>query len=330
MNEIQNPYGEVPSSIAPRNTVMDVESNRMVAEVQGMVLMAKKFPRDPVRAMENILIECQRSGLAEVALYSYSRGGTDISGASIRLAEVIQRNWGNMEASVVELSQSNGQSEMMSYCWDIEKNVRNTKIFTVKHERYTKKGTYALSDPRDVYENNSNLAARRLRAVILATVPGDIVEAAVQQCEATLKSKADTSPEAMKKMVEAFGQYNVTKHQIEKRIQRKLDSITPAQLIALRKIFNSLKDGMSSQADWFEQDQSASGSSKKPGVDELKAKLRSKKEKDPPPVAEATTETEMPEFGEEDIVVCPYTKDPIVHDLCGTCQVKDHCDVAAC
>ena len=56
----------------------------------------------------------------------------------------------------------------------------------------------------------------------------------------------------MKKLVEAFGHYKVTKEQIEKRIQRRLDTITPAQLVALRKIYNSLKDGMSGPMDWFD------------------------------------------------------------------------------
>ena len=43
-----------------------------------------------------------------------------------------------------------------------------------------------------------------------------------------------------------------TPAQIEKRIQRRLDTITAAQLVQLRKIFNSMKDGMSTPADWFE------------------------------------------------------------------------------
>ena len=330
MNEIQNPYGEVSTTVPQRNaSSMDVEAGRAIAEVQGMILMAKRFPRDPIKATDDILIECQRPGLAEVALYSYARGGTDISGPSIRLAEVIQRNWGNMEASVVELSQNNGKSEMMSYCWDIEKNVRNTKIFTVKHERYTKKGTYALSDPRDIYEQNSNLAARRLRAVILATIPGDVVEAAVAQCEATLKAKADTSPEAMKKMIDAFTQFNVTKQQIEKRIQRKIESITPAQVVSLRKVFNSLRDGMSSASDWFEiaesevPDQSLKGADA--AKDALKRHRRTKLEMDAAKQAEGGGQVDPPPGAQ---VTCPKTGElTFVSAFCdsGECPDRNGC-----
>ena len=183
--------------------------------------------------------------MAEQALYSYARGGTDITGPSIRLAEAIARNWQNIEFGVKELSQEDGQSEMMAFCLDLESNVRQTKTFFVKHTRFTKKGSYHLDDPRDIFEVVANQGARRLRACILGIIPGDIIDAAVSQCEQTLKAKADTSSEALKKLVDAFVPYKITKEQIEKRIQRRLDAITPAQLIQLRKVFNSLKDGMS-------------------------------------------------------------------------------------
>jgi hypothetical protein len=39
---------------------------------------------------------------------------------------------------------------------------------------------------------------------------------------------------------------------IEKRIQRRLDAMTPALMVQLGKVYNSLKDGMSTIADWFE------------------------------------------------------------------------------
>ena len=60
------------------------------------------------------------------------------------------------------------------------------------------------------------------------------------------------TPESLAKLLETFEKYGVSKAQIEKRIQRHLDSMVPAQMAGLRKIFNSLKDGMSKPQDWFE------------------------------------------------------------------------------
>jgi hypothetical protein len=245
---------DAPVATQPKQTqaLVDIEQHRAMAEVQSAIVLAKKFPRNQIEAMDRILTACQRPALAEQALYTYARGGTDISGPSIRMAEAIAQNWGNIQFGVKELEQRNGESTVQTYAWDMETNTKQEKTFQVKHERFTKKGKYALQDPRDIYEMTANQGARRLRACILGVIPGDVIEAAVAQCEQTLKAKADTGPDAIKKMMESFEKYGVTKEQIEKRIQRRLDSITPAQVVSLRKIYNSLKDGMSSPADWFE------------------------------------------------------------------------------
>lgn len=263
---------ELMQNVPDRNmpAITDVEGQRAIAEVQAAVVMAKRFPRDQKRAYDKIMLACQRMSLAESAIYSYARGGTDIAGPSIRLAEAIAQAWGNLQFGIRELEQRNGESTVEAYAWDIENNTRQIKTFQVPHKRHTKKGTYNLTDPRDIYENVANNGARRLRACILGLIPGDIVDAAVAQCEATLKAKADTSPEAIRKLVEAFKTLGIAKEQIEKRIQRTLDAITPAQVVGMRKIYNSLKDGMSSPADWFE----ATTPAESKGMEGLKEKMK--------------------------------------------------------
>ncbi len=247
-----NALTTTPKTPAMGGAMVEVEQQRAIAETQGAMIIAKRFPRNQIEAMDRIEQACSRQGLAETALYSYARGGTEITGPSIRLAETIAQNWGNLQFGIRELEQRNGESTIEAFAWDIETNVRQVKVFQVAHKRHTKKGSYALEDPRDIYELTANQGARRLRSCILGIIPGDIVESAVKQCEVTLHSKADTSPESLKKLCEAFSVFGVTKDQIEKRIQRRLDTITPAQIISLRKVYNSLKDGMSSVTDWFD------------------------------------------------------------------------------
>jgi hypothetical protein len=240
--------------------LVQTESSRAIQEVQAAMVIAKRFPRDEKSALDRILNACSRQSLAEQALYTYGRGGTDISGPSIRLAEAIAQQWGNLQFGIRELEQRNGESTVEAFAWDVETNTRQVKIFQVPHVRYSKsKGNTPLSDPRDIYELVANQGSRRLRACILGVIPGDIVEEAVRQCDATLSASADNGPEAQKKILEAFKSHGVTKEQIEKRIQRRIDAITPAQVIQLRKIAISIRDGMSSPADWFEGIASESG-----------------------------------------------------------------------
>jgi len=248
------PFTGLPEVIQEAPAVLaEATAQREIAEVQAAMIIAKRFPRNQAKATDRIMVACQRPTLAEGALYTYARGGTDITGPSIRLAEAIAQQWGNLQFGIRELEQRLGESTVEAYAWDLETNTRQTKTFQVKHIRRTRaKGNYTLEDPRDIYEMVANQGARRLRACILGVIPGDIVEAAVNQCESTLKAKADISPEAVKKMVDVFTPYAVTKEMIEARIQRKIDSITPAQIISLRKVYNSLKDGMSNPGDWFD------------------------------------------------------------------------------
>ncbi|ADE12176.1 hypothetical protein [Sideroxydans lithotrophicus] len=248
-----NPFGVATQSAKqPGNAVAQSDQQRSIAEVQAAMMIARMNPRDPIAAMDRILNACTRPTLADAAVYTYSKGGSDVSGPSIRLAEAMAQAWGNMQFGIRELDQSGGESTVQTYAWDVETNTRREVTFQVPHVRYTKKGSYKLEDPRDVYELVANQGSRRLRACILAILPGDVTEAAVAQCEATMKIKADTSPEAMQKMVVAYEAFGVTKDQIEKRIQRRLDAIQPAQVVSLKKIYASLRDGMSAAADWFE------------------------------------------------------------------------------
>jgi hypothetical protein len=283
----------VASAPAAPGGLLNQEAQRAVAEVQGAILVAKRFPRNEKEAFDKILLACQRPSLAESAIYTYARGGTDITGPSIRLAEAMAQAWGNIQFGIRELEQRPGESIMESFAWDVESNVRQVKVFTVRHVRATKKGSYALEDPRDIYEMTANQGARRVRACILGILPGDIVEAAVEECEATMKAKADTGPDALKKLVEAFGKFSVTREQIEARIQRRIEAITAAQLVGLRKIYNSLSDGMSTVGDWFQAQEEVPAAETKPtGVEAAKSALSRRARPTPPP---DTVETVTPE-----------------------------------
>lgn len=258
-----NPFAQKGAGMA----TVEVESQRAVAEVQAAMMLARRFPRDPIAAMDRILNSCTRASLAEGALYTYSRGGSDISGPSIRLAEAMAQAWGNMQFGIRELEQREGESTVEAFAWDVETNTRQVKVFQVRHERHTKQGAKKLTDPRDIYELVANQGARRLRACILGVIPGDVTEEATKQCETTLASSADVSPENIKKMLGAFeSKFGVTKDQIEKRIQRRIDAMQPAQMVALKKIYASLNDGMSKAEDWFEGEGEAPTLTKKPAT----------------------------------------------------------------
>lgn len=255
-NEIQkqeNPFGN-QTPARQENALVETESQRAIQEVQASMVIAKKFPRDQVAAMDKILNACTRSTLAATALYSYPRGGTEVTGPSIRLAEAMAQVWGNMQFGIRELSAANGSSTVEAFAWDVESNTRQVKVFQVPHARYSRAhGLQKLTDPRDIYEVIANQGARRLRACILGVIPGDVTEAAVNQCEVTQRQNIEVTPETIKAMAKAFKEdFKVTEEMIQNRIGKRMEAINPPQMINLRKIFQSMRDGMSKPSDWFD------------------------------------------------------------------------------
>ena len=254
---------------------------RTLAEVQVAVMMAKQFPRDKIIAKEKLLNDCCREGLASAAMYSYARGGTEITGASIRLAEAAKNAWGNMQSGWRVLSRTNvggiETSEIEAYAWDSENNTRESVTFSVRHWRDTKKGGYALTDERDIYELCANNASRRVRACILKMIDKDVIEDALQQCQLTLNNKVQITPEKIQQMVKMFEDVGVSKKQIENRVQRRVDAINGILLHSLGKIYNSIKDGMSEPKEWFDGVEADTEEEKK-GNEKLKEVLQKKAE----------------------------------------------------
>ena len=233
-------------------TAMEIATSRSIQEVQGAMMIAKRYPRDETAAVSRIVRACKRIGLAEQAAYSFPRGGKQIRGPSIRLMEMIAANWGNVEAGWVELERGIGESQVMAYCWDYETNTRFPIVFAVTHIREKKSGNVRLTDPRDIYEKVANEASRRVRACIQRVIPGDVIDRAMTECNKTLSGN-NTKPlcDRVTEMVIAFSGLGVTEAMIETRLGHKLSATDEAELVSMREIFTSIRDEMSDRFDWF-------------------------------------------------------------------------------
>lgn len=251
-----NPFSNAPrrADAVTGSAMAAIESDRAQREVEMAMAMARRFPRDEQAAAAKILSACTRPTLATSACYAYPRGTETVTGPSIRLAEAIAQAWGNLHFGIVELAQGRGESSILAYAWDLESNTKSEKIFTVPHLRHTKSGSYALKDPRDIYEMVANQGARRLRACILAIVPGDVVEAAVRQCEVTAAGEIGDVKDAIPKLLDAYGKLGVSRSMIERRLHHRLEATTQPEILQLRHIYQTIRDGAAGVEQFFEPD----------------------------------------------------------------------------
>lgn len=252
-----------------------IESSRAMQQVQAAILIAKRFPRDVNQAHTRIMKACERYSLAERAFYSYPRGKENVTGGSIRLAEVIAQNYGNLDFGVVELERLEGRSIALSYCWDLEANVRQAKTFEVAHEMKAGGSMKRLTDPRDIYEYVANMGARRLRSCIFGIIPIDLREDAEKRCREILANgkKGETLEERIRRALLAFKGFGVSQEMIEERIGHRIDLTTGEELVELQSIYNSIRDKQAKRGDFFsfpEDAEPAQGSK----AAELSEKLR--------------------------------------------------------
>ena len=235
------------------------DQQRAIAEVQAALVIAASRPRNEVVARDKLMRACQRSRLAEGATYAYERGRQSVTGPSIRLAEAAARTWGNMNYGFRELSRQDGSSECEAFAWDLETNTKAVRQFTVRHKRDAGGSSKDVKTERDIYEVIAANAQRRVRAAILEIVPGDIIEDAVAECEKTMKAGLGNKPlkDVVNDMLKAFSNFGIDKKALEERLGCRLDAAQPAQIMALRRIYASLNDGMSEASDWFNIEQAA-------------------------------------------------------------------------
>ena len=238
---------------------------RAIASVKAQVLMAKQFPRDPAYAMSRILEECKRPTLAENAVYSFPRGKETVTGPSIRLAEVMARNFGNMTFGYEVLErragrgkQNPGSSIIRAYAWDLETNLLIDRQFEVKHWRSTKSGGYAITDDRDIYELEANMSSRRIRACILQMIPGDVTDAAVAACRMTAASgviemmnNPDSRAKLVGQMLRIYAKMGVTQDDLEGALSAKVADWTADHMLKLKEMKNALEDGTVTMGEYF-------------------------------------------------------------------------------
>lgn len=248
MNEVINRSAGVGMAAA--------QETAEVAEIQAKMILARNFPRDIESCMAYIARECQNKELAEKATYEFSRGESVAKGASIRLVECVARHWGNILSGVKEISSNSREATVKAYCWDLETNFADEKVFTVPYIRTKKRKcpdgtservTVPLTDERDKYEMLANMGARRKRACMQAIIPQFVIDEAVAACQRTLEEamKGEDIEAVKAKMLAAFRAKAdwITEDDFETVCGKPFANLSVKDIVKLRNLYNAIADG---------------------------------------------------------------------------------------
>ena len=120
------------------------------------------------------------------------------------------------------------------------------------HIRTAKGKRVLLFDPRDLYEANANVGARRLREAIFAVLPPLFVDEAIDIARTTLVEGGGRSlAQRVADAIDAFDGLGVDTPRLEAKLGRPPAQWTPHDVATLSTVFGSLKRGEVTRDDEF-------------------------------------------------------------------------------
>jgi hypothetical protein len=258
------PISEVALMKAQQDTAGELMQARSTAlaqsEIQGAIILAKRFPRNEDASFQSMLRACRRTGFADAAEYEFPRGKDNegksrfVSGPSAKFAREFARCWQNVRYGTIVTRDDKEERTITSYAWDVENNLYKESSATFKKLVQRKvRGTteWIAPDERDLRELNNKYGAIGERNCLLSIIPQDMIEDCIRQARETLESEAKQDPDqSRKRILAAFDLINVTVPMIEEYLGHNLQQCSPAELAELRRIWKSIEEGNSTWTEY--------------------------------------------------------------------------------
>lgn len=259
-------------------------ASKAKALVEAKYVIALQRPRSINDARAAILDACKRERFAESALYRKPVGKKQVNGRweeqfidglSIRFAETAIQAMKNICIESVTTYEDEEKRTVNISVTDLESNLSYGKDVTISktvERRKLKEGQSALSERTNSYgdkvflvaatedEIANKIAAQESKVIRnsgLRLVPQDILAEAFDTIVET-QEKGGSDPAAeTKKIADAFNAQNVRPAELEKYLGHALATVSKKELIQLRAIYATIKDGEASWAEYVKEKEAA-------------------------------------------------------------------------
>lgn len=231
-------------------------TERLTQEIQCGMLAAARFPRSEEQARQNIMRLCERQDFAEKARYKYSRGQTEITGASVVMARELARNWGHVRTGFTIIADTPESRTIQAYAWDMQTNEHMVQEDTFKKVQQRKgdsgRTDWVSTDERDLAELTRNKAGRIIRNCIIHILPWDLVADALDKVKGVCVAEVKRDPDAAKRsVIDGFSKINVPIKEVEQYVGHSLGSCSPEELDHLRSVWTAIHSGEETWRDFY-------------------------------------------------------------------------------
>lgn len=218
----------------------------VAAEINQQVATAKRFPRRRDVEITNEIMgrAAFDEETAAECMYSLPRAGKDITGPSIRFAELVFVSFGNLRAGArfVELDTKDPRRAAVvieGVCLDLQTNVAQN--IPVRRSIVGKKGMFGADMTNIAFSAGAAIARRE---AILKTVPKAIWGPAYKRVISVLQGDANTLKDRRAKLIDAFGRRDIKPERVFAAIGVKsIEDVTIEHLPRLFGMLTALADG---------------------------------------------------------------------------------------
>lgn len=232
-------------TVVPDEDIVLVEPTAIAlmegAAIDKQISTAHAYPRVISAVREEVLTLATVDQSTAVAMhYAKPAGKKKIVGPSVRLAEIIVASYGNLRVKSYVVEEKLKSVTVRGECWDLQKNTGCCiEVTRSLMDKYGKRYPDHL-----VVTTTQAAIAIAFRNAVYKTVPMSLFNEQIKQIKQVAIGEGKTLQEQAIACVGAFKDFKIDKDEFCQIANlRKIDDISVDEIIAMRSIYTSLKEG---------------------------------------------------------------------------------------
>ena len=219
------------------------------SEINIAVATAKQYPRNMMKAKDEIYqLATTSRDTAEACFYAIPRAGKTIEGPSVRLAEIINYCYGNINSAVRVVSNDGKKITSQAVAFDIE---RNNRIMVEVSRRITDKDGKTFTQDMQVVTGNA-AGSIAWRNAIFRLIPNAVWIDIQEQIKKFIVGDGKEMLKRWDSLIKKFNDMGITTEVLLKRMNLvDVKAINSDIMIKLFGVLTALNEGSSTVEDVF-------------------------------------------------------------------------------
>lgn len=224
------------------------------AEIDIQIATAKNYPRNLKKVMSDVrAFATMDQETASECFYELKRGsGSDskeISGLSVRFAEILVASWGNMRVQTRIIGNDGRQITAQGVCHDLETNVA---VSVEVKRRITDKQGRTYSEDMQVVTGNA-ASAIAYRNAVLKVIPKAVTKTVINEVrQLAIEGLAEDFSKKLNATLTWFANRKVSTDALLTYVEADcIEAIDSEKLLTLRSLCNAINEGTTTIEETF-------------------------------------------------------------------------------